>query len=356
MLSKNKIFVTMNPVIVIPAYQPNESLIKLVSELIKNSDQRVIVVDDGSESSLKYIFEKLSSFENVQVLIHATNLGKGRALKTAFNEFLVNYSQKHSGVVTVDADGQHDFDDILKVIKASNSKQNAVVLGARDFTGTNIPFRSRFGNLITRYFVHFIIGLKLKDTQTGLRVIPTQYIEKFLRLKGERYEYEMNMLIALRQNNIKAEEVPIKTIYIESNRSSHFNPLLDSMNIYFLLARFTSSSVIAAVMDIAMFMISYEITASIAFSVFLPRYSIGPVVNFTMNKALVFKSREGWIKVAAKYALLATFLGVFASLGISWLVKDLNVSIFFSKIMVESLLFPVSFTIQRDYIFRRGEE
>lgn len=356
MLSKNKILVTMTPVIVIPAYQPNENLIILVSELIKNPEHTVIVVNDGSKSSLNYIFEKLSGFDNVHVLRHATNMGKGRALKTAFNEFLVNYSQKHSGVVTVDADGQHDCDDVLKVIKASNSKQNAVVLGARDFTGTNIPFRSRFGNLITRYFVHFIIGLKLKDTQTGLRVIPTQYIEKFLQLKGERYEYEMSMLIALRQNSIKAEEVPIKTIYIDSNESSHFNPVWDSMNIYFLLARFASSSVIAAVMDIAIFMASYKITGNVVVSVFLPRYTIGPLVNFSMNKALVFKSREGWLKVAAKYALLLTFLGVFASSCISWLATDLNVSIFFSKIIVESLLFPVSFTIQRDYIFKRAEE
>jgi putative flippase GtrA len=128
------------------------------------------------------------------------------------------------------------------------------------------------------------------------------------------------------------------------------------MNIYFLLARFISSSLIAAVIDIAMFMVAYKMTASIAFSVFLPRYTIGPAVNFTMNRAIVFKFKGGWIQVAAEYALLATVLGVIASLGISWLTKDLKISMVFAKIIVESLLFPASFTIQRDYIFKRAGE
>src|SRR5947209_5909694 len=134
--------------VVIPAYRPSAGLIELVRNLTAKPLPAIVVVDDGSGPEFREIFDRLSEFPNVRLLRHAVNLGKGAALKTAFNYVLCEFPDL-TGVVTADADGQHHPDDIERVAAKLEEHPDALVLGAREFCG-NVPSRSTIENAATR--------------------------------------------------------------------------------------------------------------------------------------------------------------------------------------------------------------
>jgi len=217
--------------ILIPAWQPDSVLVELVAELSQH--HAVVVLDDGSDEVSRRVFEELPE-DNVRLLRHAVNLGKGRALKSCFNCILTEYPHM-KGVVTADADGQHTVADILRVAQTL-TEAGVPVLGSRGFQ-KSVPFRNRFGNALTRCVFRWLTGAKLHDTQSGLRGFPVSLLAELMTLEGEWYEYEMNVLAHLCRSGRRPLEVPIETVYLESNRSSHFHPVWDSMRIYFVLAR-----------------------------------------------------------------------------------------------------------------------
>lgn len=214
-------------VILIPAYDPDEKLTALLAALTKTY-AKIVVVDDGSTLG-KEVFAAIDP-KKVTLLAHDVNRGKGAALKTGFKWILENEPQV-DGVITADADGQHCVEDIAKIAEALTAERRGLVLGVRAFAG-KVPFRSRFGNWWTSLFFFLMTGLKVGDTQTGLRGIPTALLESIAALPGERYEYEMRMLAEARHHAEKPHQLPIETIYIEENRSSHFSPLKDSLKIW----------------------------------------------------------------------------------------------------------------------------
>jgi len=213
--------------ILIPAYKPNTRMIELVETLLKEGYE-VTVVDDGSGNEFNEMFSSLDS--KVKVLTHEVNKGKGRAMKTGFAYILENYPDS-KGVITVDADGQHLPEDIKKVKDKMLEKPGKIIIGSRHFKG-EVPLRSRFGNEVTKFVFAVVSGLRLEDTQTGLRGVPYTLLKEMSSLDGERYEYEMNMLMHIAKKKIPLVEVPIETVYIEDNASSHFNTIKDSAKIY----------------------------------------------------------------------------------------------------------------------------
>ncbi|MBS4179530.1 glycosyltransferase family 2 protein [Lederbergia citrea] len=217
--------------VIIPALNPNESLIEYVKTLLSEGVGHIIVVNDGSLEDLKYIFTELSMIESCTVLAHKENSGKGRALKTGFKHYL-NQKNAITGVITADADGQHSVEDVCKVAKALVNSNEGIFFGVRDFNESNIPVRSYFGNRITSFIFQLLFRYRLKDTQTGLRGIPHSELKWISELKGERYEYEMNMLINAAKRKIKINEIPIQTLYFNNNASSHYNPIIDSIIIF----------------------------------------------------------------------------------------------------------------------------
>ena len=228
--------------LIIPVYNPDEELfIKFLEQAI-HKFSNIIIVNDGSKQECDSIFEKIESHYNkkVKMLKHSVNLGKGRALKTAFNCYL-NEFNNCVGIVQADCDGQHDIEDVVNCAKALKENQDKLVIGVRDFSSKEVPSRSRFGNNITRVVFKLFIGISIKDTQTGLRAIGNDLIRKFISTSGERYEYETNMLIDCKEENIAIEEVPIKTIYIDKNQTSKFNPIKDSLAIYKLFGKYIFS-------------------------------------------------------------------------------------------------------------------
>jgi len=340
-------------VVLIPAWQPDQSLIELVTRLLRYAFKAIIVVNDGSDRTHDHIFDALSKVvaeapARVRVVHHAVNLGKGRALKTGLNYFLNNFPNS-VGIVTADADGQHTPEDILAVAQQLESDASRLILGARQFQG-EIPLRSRVGNSITRNVFAALTGRRLSDTQSGLRGIPIELMPSLLKLSGEGYEYEMNVLTHASQSS-GVTEIPIQTIYIDGNRSSHFNPLLDSMRIYFVLLRFVASSLIAAGIDFVVFAFIFWATSNVLASMICGRVS--SVVNFAVNRRFVFSSKAGIRAALVKYYALVAAIGAAAYYSIRFLSGTLGMNVMAAKILAETCLWLASFAIQRSFIFNR---
>ncbi len=335
-------------VVLIPAYRPSAGLVDLVRDLSARGKAAILLVDDGSGPEFREIFDRAAHFPRVQTLRHAVNLGKGAALKTGIKHALCAFPGL-IGIVTADADGQHHPEDIERVAASLREHPEALVLGSRTFDA-EVPLRSRFGNILTRKLMQTLIGGKLQDTQTGLRGIPAALAARLLRVEARGYEFELEMLIVARQLGIALLEVPIRTIYQPGNQSSHFNPLTDSMKIYFVLLRFSSVSLVAALLDNLIFYLVWKRTGHILGAQVAAR--LGAVVfNYSMVRTRVFVSKEAHQVLLPKYLLLVVSSGTASYLGIQFLGAHLGVTAMPAKLFVETLLFFVNFTVQRMFIF-----
>ncbi len=335
-------------VVLIPAYKPSPGLPDLLREL-SAAGAPIVLVDDGSGPEFREIFDRAAQFPGVHLLRHAVNLGKGAALKTGINHALCAWPDL-AGIVTADADGQHHPEDILSVAAKLVERPDALVMGARTFDAA-VPLRSRFGNVLTRRLMSTLIGAKLQDTQTGLRGIPVALAARLLRVEARGYEFELEMLIEARQNGVPVVEVPIRTIYEPGNKSSHFNPLTDSMKIYFVLLRFTSAGLLAALLDNLIFYVIWRRTGYILGAQVVAR-AVAVAVNYSMVRARVFASREGHQVLLPKYLLLVVASGTASYLGIKFATTSLHAGAMPAKLFIETLLFFVNFAVQRWFIFK----
>lgn len=345
---------TMLPVVIIPAYQPETKLVDIVTKLSENKQRNIIVVNDGSASKHNVIFQTIKQLPNVVVLKHAENLGKGQALKTGFNHYLVNFAHDHIGIVTADADGQHVQEDILKVERELLSHPRQLIIGARKFRG-KIPFRSRFGNIVTRLFFRFIAGLKLSDTQSGLRAIPRFLVEEMLEVTTSGYDFELDMLMRAARRRIRIKEVRINTIYIGKNNTSHFNPLVDSLKIYFVFIRFTAVSILSAILDFVLFTGCFYVVRDVFTSIVFARV-LSCTFNFIFGKRVTFRSRGSMLPESIKFIILAVLLMLISYGLITSMVNFLHMDVYISKIVSECTLFFMSFAAQRVFVFRSALE
>lgn len=348
---------TPNQVILIPAYEPDEKLLKLLLELSKRY-KRIVLVNDGSSQRCNAIFEAAREYVE-KIIVHENNRGKGAALKSGFN-YIGN-----ADVITADADGQHTPDDIDKVAAALKTHRNGLVLGVRAFSG-KVPLRSRFGNFWTRVFFFLMTGLWLKDTQSGLRGIPAELVPRIAAISGMRYEYEMAMLSDAKNHEAKPLEIPIETIYIEENKSSHFNPLLDTIRIYGSLIQFCLSSVLSFILDNAFFAALVWILSggdmtrkTYTFIALVVARFISSHFNYFYNRFVVFKKQRcgsgkhrSYIDYFALVLLIAALSYGFTQLT-SALFDVRGVAIAPIKIVVDTVLFIASYRVQKQFVFRR---
>ncbi|WP_028234374.1 bifunctional glycosyltransferase family 2/GtrA family protein [Pseudobutyrivibrio sp. MD2005] len=339
--------------IIIPAYQPLESLVPLTKEIMTLFNN-VLVVDDGGGEKYAHIFNQLKEMGAI-VVAHAINQGKGRALKSAINYCLLNPELAKAGVITVDADGQHRPEDIVKIADAMEANPDAVVMGCRAFDASNIPFRSRMGNGISRKVYKWACGIDVSDTQTGLRGLPYSFLEIAARCDGEKYEYETNMLLDIKSNNVPMKEVTIQTVYENNNESSHFNPVRDSIRIYSIILKYSFSSLFSALIDYIIFIIAHACGAKIMAATYIAR-ACSCLVNFTLNKKMVFKG-EGKVAVQlAKYLVLVVISGTISG----WAVTNLSqllpmIAPVIIKVPVEVILYIFNYAVQRAFIFNNKE-
>ena len=333
-------------VVLIPAYKPDERLIHLTREL-RDEKLDVLLVDDGGGEQYAQVFEQCRAL-GAEVAVHAVNQGKGRALKTGLNAAMLIWKDM-AGVVTADADGQHTPRDILRIIEAMREHPNALVLGSREFTG-EVPFKSRWGNRITRFVYALASGVHIGDTQTGLRGIPASAIPTMVTIDGERYEYEMNVLLKLRDMKLGVFEVPIETIYIDDNSGSHFNPVRDAIRIYAVIFKYLYSSVTSFAVDYVLYYwlcLGFKIAPLLSYA--LARV-VSSQVNYHLNKHTVFFGRGGKYSMVKYYALVV-IQGLIGAGLVQFLPTVLPVSAAVIKIPVDLVLFGISYFIQRDFVF-----
>lgn len=350
--------------VILPSYNPSDKLLRTVEQLVDAGFDDIIMINDGSEPRCDEIFEEVKRRPAVTLLSHEKNMGKGRALKTGFEYFLENRPDK-AGVVTVDDDLQHSCKDIIACAKQAEESGKAV-FGARNFKSGGVPFKNRAGNSITAFVFRTACGIKITDTQTGLRALPASYLPTLIKTSGERFEYETNMLLEMKKANLTFEEYPIETIYIDNNSSSHFRYFRDSVKIYAVIFKYILSSVSAALIDLVIFtLLNLFLPASVEdwariFAATAAARIVSSAVNYTVNRKSVFKSRANVGNSLIKYYILC-ICQAFVSYGLVYLIslvtstgQSLLQTVF--KMIVDILLFFICFAVQREWVFKEGKD
>jgi glycosyltransferase involved in cell wall biosynthesis len=333
-------------VLVIPCHRPSPELPAIVAGVLarESGPQAVVVVDDGNGPDATPILERLAAIPGVTLLRHPANMGVGAALKTGSRYVLQTWPDAH-GVVSADADGQHAAADIVRVIETLRQSSGCVVLGVRRFE--HAPLRSRFGNILTAVLFRLLAHRRLSDTQTGLRGWPIEACARNAGLAPNGFEYLLECLLAAREPFV---EVPIRTIYLDGNRSSHFNPLLDSLRIYFVLLRYCASSLLAWAIDACVFYPVYFATGNLIASQFSARI-ISATAVFFLVRNLVFRSNAPVPKSSVRYAVLVGLSGFVSYSLIRMLHFHWGFAVAPAKLLSETALFVVNFAVQRRFIF-----
>ncbi|MBO6262629.1 MAG: bifunctional glycosyltransferase family 2/GtrA family protein [Bacilli bacterium] len=341
-------------VALIPSYEPDLVLLDVVKELLSNNFN-VVVVNDGSKPEYNVVFGQLP--EEVHYLSYEQNGGKGHALKHGLKYIKDNFDQ--CTVVTLDSDGQHKVSDAIRICEeCEKHEQYSLILGSRQFD-KKAPRKSRFGNFMAR--LSFLISThhKIYDTQTGLRAFNSNLLDIMINVKGERYEYEMNVLLEVIRESIPIIEVKIETIYFNNNAGTHYNPFKDTMKIFIEVLKFSASSMIGFGVDYGMFALLSLIPNPWEYWL-VARNVIARIVsasvNFTINYKIVFKSKQNIFKAIIEYTLLALFILGCNSLFLWLLVKNAGMNEYLAKILVEGTMFIVSWIIQRLFVFRRRQK
>ncbi len=351
-----------NLVVIIPAYEPPAEFIPY-AERVAGIAKKLIVINDGSNERFNPVFERISELENVVYLTYGENHGKGYALKYAFKYCAENFP-KDDVLVTADCDGQHRIEDVINVYKATVQHPEALILGSRDFNHPNVPPRSRFGNTNIRRIFRILYGVKVYDTQTGLRGMTVSLAERLIEVKGDRFEYEMGMLIYAQKNSIPISETPIATVYPEDPKEhvSHFKTFKDSMRMLSTVVKnlnwYLLSSTISAIVDVAVFSIFvYLVFGGVESAVnTLIATVTARVVSSAFNAVFNYKYVFGG---KGKSAFVRYYILWFCQLGTSYGLVFLfgnviGMPLGLTQALVNLLLAILSYQIQRVWVFRAG--
>ncbi len=352
--------------IVLPSLDPDAKFGKVVRELVEAGFTNIVIVDDGSCEERQKWFDEAAGYPQCTVIHHEVNKGKGRALKTAFSYIMENLPQME-GAVTIDGDGQHLTKDIIACGNVLLEKKDKVIMGCRDFDAPGVPPRSVAGNKTTSRLFRLLFGIKISDTQTGLRAIPASMLPQFCEMEGERFEYETNMLLQMKKLGIGFVEQPIETVYDPDDYSSHYNAVKDSWKIFKVMLRFIfsdSSAVRYVISSVASFVVDVLLfrgffSALGAMPAHITARALSSLFNFNLNKFYVFRSRDRYWKDMLEYYCVCVPQAVVSMFLLGALVEKLSISVpamaTFVKILVDTLLFFISYFIQKKWVFRETE-
>lgn len=313
-------------VVLIPVYDPNEEIMDKFLDKLSKKFKNIVFINDGCNQKHDKYMEKIS--KKYPTLKHNVNLGKGRGLKNGINYILNNYPDAKV-IVTVDCDGQHSVKDIKKCGDMALKNMDSLILGVRDFS--EMPTRSKFGNVITRNVLYSFVGQKISDTQTGLRAMSMDVARKLIDVSGERYEYETNVLIETRTKQIPIKEVFIDTIYINNNETSHFNPVKDSIRVYKLFASYILFTLFAYIIETIIFAKTYNIND--AFYIIPLFLLLSKIVSSIIKK--IFNNHVNWKYVLVNYLVCVVILS---------LVKT---HVVFIKVIIDIIMFIISLLCSR---------
>lgn len=353
-------------VILIPSLEPDDRLPAYVQKLLERGFTKAVIVNDGSSEKYQPIFDQLAAMDGVTVLKHEVNRGKGCGLKTGYT-YIRDHMPEASGVITADADGQHTVEDCWKLAEALTENKRVLYLGSRDFDLPNVPPKSRFGNKTTSTVFKLLYGQWLPDTQTGLRAFRREDLQFMIDVPGERFEYEMQVLIACARAGIDMVPITIETVYENENEGTHFHPIRDSYRIYKVILgnfiKFMGASIASFLIDNGVFTILDQFVFP---GTFLGRVALASIIarcvsapcNFLMNRNLVFNFKQDTKKTAIRYALLCVFIllcstGALSVLSLLGMPKWLDT---FAKIIIDMVLYLVSYRVQNKWVFAPNKE
>ena len=349
-------------VILIPSLEPDERLPAYIQKLKEGGFAHIVVIDDGSGEAYQAIFDKVDAVEDTVVLHHEVNKGKGVALKTGYKYIMENLPDI-TGVITADADGQHTVADCLNLAKQLEKGERALYLGSRDFNLENVPPKSRTGNKITSTVFGLLYGQYLPDTQTGLRAFRKEELPFMAEVEGERYEYEMKVLIACSRARIPMIPITIETIYENENEGTHFHPIRDSWRIYKVILgsffKFMASSLSCWVLDqgvfnllnLAVFANGEKKSGTIILLCTVIARVISATVNFLINRKYVFGERGKIGKSFLRYVLLCAAI-MLLSAGGTWLLGLTGMSSTIAKLITDAILYFASYRFQERWVFK----
>lgn len=349
--------------IIIPALDPDIKLCSYVKTLKSKMSASVIIIDDGSGEKSEYIFSQLSEKLDCIVLRHCVNRGKGRALKTGFC-YVKNHCGDDCSIVTVDCDGQHRVEDVIKVLNKLEENPGAFVLGERNFSVAGVPFRSRFGNNAVSLMFWLTCGKWLSDTQTGLRAFDRSLLSLMIDIPGERFDYEMQVLAVCAKERVKLSTVEIATIYENGNKGSHFRPIKDSISVLKTLLGniliFGFSSLLCAGLDIFLFWFFTKVMPEndffpgfqkIAAATVTARF-ISAGANYLINRSVVFDS-QGKLLSLTRYIVLCTAIAAVSAFFVTVTSDTLHFSPTAAKVIIDTALFFLSYLLQKFWVFGR---
>ena len=351
-----------NAIVLIPSLEPDERLTAYVDQLYALGLNNVLVVDDGSGLNYQPIFSELEA-KGCVVLHHEKNYGKGRALKTGF-DYIRQQVRGVTSVVTADADGQHAPEDVLCVANLSKQHPEALVLGVRDFSAPDIPPKSLVGNRFASALFAVLYGEHLPDTQTGLRAFTPELLNFMTEVRGDRFEYEIQMLISCVQSRIPIFVTPIRVIYDNQNKGTHFKPLRDSAKIIGTMLisfiRFTLASLIGAMVDIALAWMLLDIFRPLIPEDYLrillataAARAISVTVNYCLNRYAVFRTQSPARYSLIRYLLLSVLIILLSGSGVYVLHTVFGISEKIGKVICDTLLFLLSFKVQQQWVFAK---
>ncbi len=371
----------LNLSIVIPSLNPDEKLTNTIAGILAQGFKDIILVNDGSDEAHMGPFEEAAKHPEITILTHEVNYGKGRALKTAMEYFLAN-RRSCAGLITMDGDGQHHPEDVFNCGEAL-LERNELILGVRDFSQPDVPWKSRKGNNITKAVFRIFCGIKISDTQTGLRAFPRYILPAMLNYEGERFEFETNMLLQMKKDGYKFSEVVIRTIYLDDNASTHFNPWKDGWKIYKIIFKyslknffmFLISSGLSFLIDLGLLTLfnwlflktsmkdvtlTEKLTGA-AFVTFIAKVCariFSSLFNYLVNRKVVFKSDDKG-SIGRYYILAACILLISASL-ITLLtslfpnaLSEASIGKSLISGCIDIVLFFASYKIQKNWVFKK---
>lgn len=349
--------------IVLPSLNPDEKFKRVVESLVEAGFETIVIVNDGSDEAHAHWFREAQEHSQCRVLTHEGNRGKGRALKTAF-AYVVKELPEVKGVITIDGDGQHLTKDIIACGEAMLAHADKVVMGCRDFNLPGIPARSVAGNKTTSRMFRLCYGIKLSDTQTGLRAIPREYLERFTQIDGERFEYETNMLLMMKRWGIGFIEQEIETVYEDDNAGSHYDAVKDSWRIFKVMFKFLLSSLSSTLIDLGVFYVVMKLFGAV-FGKFAElaataiARACSSFVNFNANNSIVFENRKHYKRALLRYYCLC-IPQMLVSAGLVTLINHAFANsqaglATVIKFAVDTVLFFISYHIQREWVFTQRD-
>lgn len=354
--------------VLIPSLSPDQRLPDYVKALLKAGFGGVVVVNDGSAAEYNGFFDQCAAMEGCSVIGYPANHGKGYALRCGIRYIRENTG--FTGIITADSDGQHTPADTEKMAAAMDGSAK-YWLGSRDFTGRNknIPTKSRLGNRITSVVFKLFYGPYLPDTQTGLRAFPMALCTYMEGIGGDRFEYEMNTLIHCSEDKISMAVVPIETVYLNENKSSHFHPFRDSWRIYKLILgnfiRYMGSSLLCWAIDYGLWALLYYLLFtrvmpeekqlfSFSLAYLCAKVSarvVSSLLNFFLNRKYVFEKEKCKGAMLRYYILVVLALAVSALTG-SFLTGLMPKLAWLFTLIVDIAIYFINYRVQKAWVFR----